>query len=145
MEIVVKVQIDISEDTKAFVSALLSTPYRAEKDTASKEVKVPPISESPITPGNKSADTKVVKPADTKPAKEVANTNPPIAKPADTKPATTGTVKITLTDVRAKTAPLVEIHRQAIMEKLRELGAANVSTLKEEHFPAFITFLDSLK
>lgn len=142
MEIVVKVQIDISEDTKAFVSALLSTPYRAEKDTVSKEVKVPPISESPITPGNKSADTKVVKSADTKPAKEVANTNPPVAKPADTK---AGTVKITLTDVRAKTAPLVEIHRQAIMEKLRELGAANVSTLKEEHFPAFITFLDTLK
>lgn len=146
MEIIVKVQIDISEDTKAFVAALFGNQNKAEKplwmqkqEETIKDLKekVPPITGTDVkvvkSTDTKSTDTKVVKPVDTKPVD---------TKPADTK--VTGT-KITLADVRAKTAPLVEVHRQAIMEKLRELGAANVSSLKEEHFPTFITFLDTLK
>lgn len=58
-------------------------------------------------------------------------------------PATQEAV-INITEVRALLATKVGGHRDAIKDKLAELDAKNVTSLKVESYPDFIGFLNSL-
>lgn len=58
-------------------------------------------------------------------------------------PATQEAV-IDITEVRALLATKVGVHRDAIKDKLAELDAKNVTSLKVESYPDFIGFLNSL-
>ena len=58
-------------------------------------------------------------------------------------PATQEAV-IDITEVRALLATKVGGHRDAIKDKLAELDAKNVTSLKVENYPDFIGFLNSL-
>jgi hypothetical protein len=58
-------------------------------------------------------------------------------------PATQEAV-IDITEVRALLATKVGAHRDAIKDKLAELDAKNVTSLKVESYPDFIWFLNSL-
>lgn len=58
-------------------------------------------------------------------------------------PATQEAV-IDITEVRALLATKVGGHRDAIKDKLAELDAKNVTSLKVESYPDFIRFLNSL-
>ena len=51
---------------------------------------------------------------------------------------------IDITEVRALLATKVGGHRDAIKDKLAELDAKNVTSLKVESYPDFIGFLNSL-
>jgi|SRR5690625_2393626 len=64
----------------------------------------------------------------------------PAAKPAQTpeQPA------LTIDEIRAAVQKKAGAHRDAIVEKLSELGAQNVSTLAPESYQAFIAFLNGL-
>ena len=53
--------------------------------------------------------------------------------------------KIKIESVRALLAKKVESHRTEIKNKLTELGANNVSSLDEKHYPDFVDFLNGLK
>lgn len=51
--------------------------------------------------------------------------------------------KIEIKDVRALLSKKVADHRTEIKEKLTELGANNVTSLDEKHYPAFMDFLNN--
>lgn len=57
---------------------------------------------------------------------------------------TTQEAVIDITEVRALLATKVGGHRDAIKDKLAELDAKNVTSLKVESYPDFIGFLNSL-
>lgn len=54
------------------------------------------------------------------------------------------TSKITIKQVREKLSEKIDKHRDAIIDKLGELGAQSVSTLKEDKFGEFVSYLESL-
>lgn len=49
-----------------------------------------------------------------------------------------------IADVRTKLSEKVNTHRDAVKAKLSELGAKNVSSMKEEDYPEFMEFLNGL-
>lgn len=51
---------------------------------------------------------------------------------------------IKIEEIRALLAKKVEAHRPAIKAKLTEFNAANVTSLKEENYKAFMDFLNTL-
>lgn len=155
MEILVKVQIDLSSDAKSFLASLMGGAAKKQDEAApipatlipavtnSTESKPTPVVNAKVT---KQTETKVVPP----PAK-VETTQKPVVevKPAVEKapqanfPAASST--IILADVRAAAAPLIENFRAEIMTKLRSFGAVSVSTLKPEHYQPMLEFLNTLK
>lgn len=48
-------------------------------------------------------------------------------------------------EIRTAAAPLMSDHRQALKDKIKELGADSLINLEESKFPAFMLFIDSLK
>lgn len=52
--------------------------------------------------------------------------------------------KITLDLIRPLLQSKVQLNRDAIKEKLSELGASNATSLGEEHYPEFYQFLSDL-
>jgi len=51
----------------------------------------------------------------------------------------------TIDELRQRVADNVNAHRVAIKAKLSELGAASVTLLAKENYPAFMAFLNTLK
>ena len=119
-EILVKVQIELSDSTKAFVQGLFS---RTE-------------STKPVETAKAIAEQK---PTET--AKAVVDPQP-TTKAVATQKATSA---VTIEEVRRLLATKVNDHRSAIKTKLTELGAANVTTLAEEKYDAFYGYLKSLE
>lgn len=60
------------------------------------------------------------------------------ATEAETAPA------ITIVEIRAKVSDKQAVHKEAIRAKLGELGAANVTALKESDYQTFYAFLNTL-
>ena len=125
MEILVKVQIDLSADAKSFLASLIGNVAKKQDEAA--QAPGPAITANIVPPPAK------VKPVAEKPVAE---------KPVAEKPASTD---VKLADVRAIAAPLIENHRAAIMDKLREFGAVSVSTLDSKYFVPMVQFLNTLK
>ena len=143
MEILVKVQIDLSADAKSFLASLIGNGTKKQDEAAPIPTK--PISATPTpvaSKANKSTETKVVPP----PAK-VETTQKPVAevKPAIVEEPQAASSTVTLADVRAAATPLIENYRSEIMTKLRSFGAVSVSTLDSKYFVPMIQFLNTLK
>lgn len=62
----------------------------------------------------------------------------------DTAPAAENTPAITIVEIRAKVSDKQAEHKEAIRAKLGELGAANVTALKESDYQTFYAFLNTL-
>lgn len=140
----ISVDINIGERTEAFLTKLfagvMTTSYAKCEDrrpqvevTASKEApKVEPEVKKPSAPAAKPAVSKpVVSPAPSAPAARAASSA------ADDS-------NLSITDVRKLLVTKVNAHREAIKAKLEEYGVANVTTLPEENYSEFYTFLNSL-
>lgn len=122
MEILVKVQIELSDATKQFVEGLLGKQSSAEK-IIPKEVQIEKTTK---------ADTQLAVKTETKSATK-------------TETAQKTTSAISIEEVRKLLASKVNDHRSAIKAKLTELGAANVTTLAEEKYDVFYSYLKSLE
>lgn len=145
-QIEIKATVDLKSPTQvaaamAFMQALAS-PYGGKQepsafetiknvpaDKEELEVKEPPI---------KKAATKkkeAVKKEEIKKESEVEEQH---------KEAKESESDVSITEVRRVLSTLVEVHREAIKTKLKELGANSVSTLDSSKYDDFYTFLNSL-
>lgn len=90
----------------------------------------------------KAAQMEVVQPetveAETAPAEEEDDLM------GDTAPDAENTPAITIVEIRAKVSDKQAVHKEAIRAKLGELGAANVTALKESDYQTFYAFLNTL-
>ena len=77
-----------------------------------------------------------------KAAKEAAASTPPKEEKENTEEQSGS---YTIGQVRTALSEKVNDHRAAIKEKLKELGATKVSTMKEEDYAPFMEFLKGLK
>lgn len=115
-EILVKVQIELSDSTKAFVQSLFSH----SESTKPVEVIKATTEQKPAT------DTVATKTA----AKAVT---PDKASAA-----------ISIEELRKLTVSLAETHREEIRAKLKKLGATSVSTLDKAKYPEYHEFILSI-
>lgn len=81
---------------------------------------------------------------------EVGNVNAeapaaPAPAPAPAPAATTSNVVYTCEDARKAMASKLANHRTALIDKLRSLGAKNISTLAQGKYKEFIDFCNSLE
>lgn len=120
-EILVKVQIELSDSTKAFVQGLFSRPESAKPAEATKAVAEQKPTEV----------TKAV--AEQKPAE--------VTKAAASEKASTA---VSIEELRKLTVSLAETHREEIRAKLKALGATSVSTLDKAKYPEYHKFILSI-
>ena len=73
-----------------------------------------------------------------------AEPDPSQAPAAEKKVETPASSAIKIEDIRAMLAKKVDAHRAEIKTKLTELGAGNVTSLKEENYTAMMDFLTAL-
>lgn len=132
-EIVVKVQIDLSAETKDFLSRLFPFPY---------------VGYAPCGTVGMGEEPKQVKVADPQPEPEKAeqkaeDPQPEPEKAEDPQPeAPKKAYKIE--EVRAAMSSKLADHRVEMVNKLKEMGAKNVSTLPEDKYEEFINFCNAL-
>lgn len=140
-EIVVKVQIDLSAETKTFLSRLF--PHAAcpcgtvgmgeESEQVKKADPQPKVDETAST-------------SDPQPeVKPVPTSDPqPEAKPAPTPQPEAPKKAYKIEEVRAAMSSKLADHRVEMVNKLKEMGAKNVSTLPEDKYEEFINFCNAL-
>lgn len=90
----------------------------------------------------KASQMEVVQPETVEP--ETAPTEEEDDLMGDTAPAAENTPAITIVEIRAKVSDKQAVHKEAIRAKLGELGAANVTALKESDYQTFYAFLSTL-
>ena len=132
IEITVKLQLDEnSSDAKRALSALLGLPNASSCYSPVISTEEP----APKPEAEKAEETKSeTKPVvDPEPAEE--------AKPAP-QPAAKKSYKTE--DVRAAMASKLADHRVELVNKLKDMGAKNVSSLPEDKYEEFINFCNSL-
>lgn len=137
IEITVKLQLDEnSSDAKSALVALFGLPnfsscyclgVSAEKPDSQPEVEA-----------EKAAKSETKLSADPQPEPEKAE-----QKAEDPKPAVAAK-KYKTEDVRAAMASKLADHRVELVNKLKEMGAKNVSSLPESKYEEFINFCNSL-
>ena len=139
IEITVKLQLDEnSSDAKRALSALLGLPNASSCYSPVISTEEP----APKPEAEKAEETK----SETKPvvAPEPAEEAKPAPQPAeDPKPAA-ATKKYKTEDVRAAMASKLADHRVDLVNKLKDMGAKNVSSLPEDKYEEFINFCNSL-
>lgn len=121
IQINVSVELNMSQDTKDFISSLFKPNLQGTLLTSAKQVSAP------------------AKPA---PAPEKPATPAP-AKPTATAPASVST-SITIEQVRQALATKINGHREEIKNKLNSLGAPSVTKLDPAKYSEMFTFLNSL-
>ena len=121
IQINVSVELNMSQDTKDFISSLFKSNLQGTLLTPAKQVSAP------------------AKPA---PAPEKPATPAP-AKPTATAPASVST-SITIEQVRQALAAKINGHREEIKNKLNSLGAPSVTKLDPAKYSEMFTFLNSL-
>ena len=138
IEITVKMQIEeLSAETKGFLASLFApyggcVPCTCGIQTEEEQAKGPGLK-----PEVKAEDTKPT--VDPNPAPEVRAEDPkPEAKPESKK------VTYKTEDVRAAMASKLAEHRVELVNKLKDMGAKNISSLPEEKYEEFINFCNSL-
>lgn len=130
IEITVKLQLDeASADTKRLLGALFNLPNASCYN--------PVTSEEAEQAKSQAADLRPeVKAEEAKPAPQPVASPQPEAK-AETK-------KYKTEDVRAAMASKLADHRVELVNKLKDMGAKNVSSLPESKYEEFINFCNSL-
>lgn len=123
IQINVSIELNMSQDTKDFISSLFKSNLQGTLLTPAKQVSAP----AKPTPA----------PAPEKPA------TPTPAKPTATAPASVST-SITIEQVRQALAAKINGHREEIKNKLNSLGAPSVTKLDPAKYSEMFTFLNSL-
>lgn len=123
IQINVSVELNMSQDTKDFISSLFKPNLQGTLLTPAKQVS-----------------------ASAKPAPALAPEKPATpapAKPTATAPASVST-SITIEQVRQALATKINGHREEIKNKLNSLGAPSVTKLDPAKYSEMFTFLNSL-
>ena len=123
IQINVSVELNMSQDTKDFISSLFKSNLQGTLLTPAKQVSTP-AKPAPV-------------PAPEKPA------TPAPAKPTATAPVSVST-SITIEQVRQALANKINGHREEIKNKLNSLGAPSVTKLDPAKYSEMFTFLNSL-
>ena len=131
-EITVKVQIDLSAETKDFLKSVFM-PFGMYTPCACGVI------------NSKETEQTKSQAADPQPQPEVkAEEVKPAPQPVeDPKPAASAK-KYKTEDVRAAMASKLADHRMDLVNKLKYMGAKNVSSLPEDKYEEFINFCNSL-
>lgn len=141
-EITVKVQIDLSAETKDFLKSVF-TPFGMYAPCACGIINSEEVEQ---TKSQAAGPQPEVKAEETKPAPQPASAPEPEKaeqKAEDPKPAAAAK-KYKTEDVRAAMASKLADHRVELVNKLKEMGAKNVSSLPESKYEEFINFCNSL-
>lgn len=121
IQINVSIELNMSQDTKDFISSLFKSNLQGTLLTPAKQVSAPakpaPAPEKPVTPAP--------------------------AKPTATAPTSVST-SITIEQVRQALATKINGHREEIKNKLNSLGAPSVTKLDPAKYSEMFTFLNSL-
>jgi hypothetical protein len=141
VEITVKMLLDEnSSDTKRALAALFSLPTAScicdDPDNSEEEAKALAILAEQKAEKAAKSETKLT--ADPQPEPEKAE-----QKAEDPKPAAAAK-KYKTEDVRAAMASKLADHRVDLVNKLKDMGAKNVSSLPEDKYEEFINFCNSL-
>lgn len=123
IQINVNVELNMSQDTKDFISSLFKSNLQGTPSAPAKQISAPA----------KSA------PAPAKPVTHIPAK--PVSAPA--KPASVST-SITIEQVRQALAAKINGHREEIKSKLNSFGAPSVTKLDPAKYSEMFTFLNSL-
>ena len=141
IKISVEVNVNLSENTQSFIKSLLGGSTNRTSPNATCIEGIAATEEARAIDKAKAEEPKkpsapAVVPAPTKPA----------ATPAPSAPAATATSSAskTIEDVRAELAKKVNDHRDAIKNKLTELGAPSVTKLDPSKYDEMYNFLAAL-
>lgn len=145
IKISVEVSVNLSENTQNFIKSLFTSSCGCHQPVAPVAT---PASSAPAAPS---------KPASTAPAapQEPKKPTAPAVAPAQAKPAATpalsapatptaSSVSKTIEDVRKMLSQKVNEHRDAIKQKLNELGAPSVTKLDPSKYDEMYDFLNEL-
>lgn len=143
IEITVKMLLDEnSSDTKRALAALFSLPNAScicdGPDNSEEEAKAQALAILAKQKAEKAAKSETKLAADPQPEPEKAE-----QKAEDPKPAAAAK-KYKTEDVRAAMASKLADHRVDLVNKLKDMGAKNVSSLPEDKYEEFINFCNSL-
>lgn len=144
----IKVSVDLTNDAeREALNAFMAVLGGAQTEPSLVKVATPePLKEEP----KKVARPKQYKPVE-EPIKEEPEQQPaaaPKSEPKQEEPAgekAKEETTVTLLDLRKMVSERAAGHRDAMKAKLTELGAANVSTLDEDKYSEFHSFLLTLK
>ena len=141
IKISVEVNVNLSENTQSFIKSLFGGACQcAGQKPAAAPAPAAPAAPAPAAPAKpeepKKPSAPAVAPAPTKPA----------ATPAPSAPAApaASSASKTIEDVRAELAKKVNDHRDAIKNKLTELGAPSVTKLDLSKYDEMYNFLVAL-
>ncbi len=139
IKISVEVNVNLSENTQSFIKSLFGGACQCagQKPAATPAPSAPAAPAAPAKPEEpKKPSAPAVAPAPTKPA----------ATPAPSAPAApaASSASKTIEDVRAELAKKVNDHRDAIKNKLTELGAPSVTKLDPSKYDEMYNFLAAL-
>ena len=139
IKISVEVNVNLSENTQSFIKSLFGGACQCagQKPAATPAPSAPAAPAAPAKPEEpKKLSAPAVAPAPTKPA----------ATPAPSAPAApaASSASKTIEDVRAELAKKVNDHRDAIKNKLTELGAPSVTKLDSSKYDEMYNFLAAL-
>lgn len=138
IKISVEVSVNLSENTQNFIKSLLGNVATSDAAPAQKPAPV-----APAKPASQPAPAPAPKPQ--VPAAAPAPTKP-AATPAPGAPAaqTASSASKSVEAIRALLAKKVNEHRDAIKQKLNELGAPSVTKLDPAKYDEMYNFLESL-
>jgi hypothetical protein len=133
IKISVEVSVNLSENTQKFLTSLFGNAIAPS---------------APAAPASKPAPTAPAKPAPAKPTPRPAAPaqTQSAAEPAPSAPAApaASSASKSIEDVRGMLAKKVNEHRDAIKQKLNELGAPSVTKLDPAKYDEMYNFLESL-
>lgn len=145
IEITVKMLLDEnSSDTKRALAALFSLPNAScicddpDNSEEDEQAKAQALAILAKQKAEKAAKSETKPAADPQPEPEKAE-----QKAEDPKP-TAAAKKYKTEDVRAAMASKLADHRMDLVNKLKDMGAKNVSSLPEDKYEEFINFCNSL-
>ena len=131
-EITVKVQIDLSAETKDFLKSVFM-PFGMYTPCACGVI------------NSEEAEQTKSQAADPQPQPEVkAEEVKPAPQPVEGPKPAAAAKKYKTEDVRAAMASKLADHRVDLVNKLKDMGAKNVSSLPEDKYEEFINFCNSL-
>ena len=142
-EITVKVQIDLSAETKDFLKSVFMPFGGCASCTCGVHTEVEHLEQALLKTEDPQPE---VKAEEAKPAPQPEPEKVPQKaeqKAEDPKPAAAAK-KYKTEDVRAAMASKLADHRVDLVNKLKDMGAKNVSSLPEDKYEEFINFCNSL-
>lgn len=136
VKISVEVSVNLSENTQKFLTSLFGNAIAPSAPAAPASKPAPTAPTAPAKPAPTKPTPQPAAPAQTQSAAEPAPSAP--AAPA------ASSASKSIEDVRGMLAKKVNEHRDAIKQKLNELGAPSVTRLDPAKYDEMYNFLESL-